>query len=160
MLRLFRYLKKIFSFTTKNEVEPLLQENIQHLFESWSLEVGIPCAPSSLNLLAKDVAGNYAISGNNASCSEASYFGSLSLKPKGKLLKAYWEIGHSKTPQHGFGFVKGDLIALDFYYVEEGVRYYGQVIYRVVNDRLVGFWRENHIGEIAMEEGILKNRTV
>lgn len=104
------------------------------------------------------VAGNYAIFGSNAGNDKDGYFGTLSLREQGHFVKAYWEIGHSREPQFGFGFIKGDLIALDFYYTERATRFYGQVIYKATDDRLIGFWRENHIGEIAFEEASLKNR--
>lgn len=157
---MFNFIKKLIHRKRKFNIEPLLHSNAERLFEEWSSGFGISMPLSDQQFLLKDIAGNYAIKGNNPKSTGGGYFGTLSLKPNGSLVKAYWEIGHTRQPQYGMGFVRNNLIALDFYYSEEGTRYYGQVIYRVDGDRLIGFWRENHVGEIAVEEATLKNRLV
>jgi hypothetical protein len=153
------WIKHLFKKKKVLDIEPLLHSNVETLFTEWSSGFGFSL-PNGCDLTPSDVAGNYAIRGRNASSTGFDYFGTLSLQAKGNLIKAYWEIGHTRTPQHGFGFIKGDLVALDFYYTEESTRFYGQVIYKAIGETLVGFWRENHIGEIAPEEGTLKNRFV
>lgn len=139
-------------------IEPLLHANAERLFEEWSSGFGISMPQPNRSLQLAEVLGSYAVKGRNPSSTGEGYFGSLRLEPNGSLVKAYWEIGHTRQPQHGMGFLIGNLLALDFYYAEEGKRYYGQVIYRVDGNRLIGFWRENGDGRIAPEEATLKNR--
>lgn len=138
-------------------IEPLLHSNAERLFDEWSSGFGILMLPSGLSPQMADTVGSYAVKGRNPNATSEP-LGSLRLEPNGSLVKAYWEIGHTRQPQHGMGFLKDDLLALDFYYSEEGTRFYGQVIYRIDGDRLIGFWRENHVGDIALEEATLKNR--
>lgn len=153
-------IKKLFGCNPKQkETEPLLLSNIEKLFESWSRGLSIP--PSSdIDFKPEDIQGNYAITGCNSDAEGSTYFGTLALTPAGKMVKAYWQIGHTRQPQYGYGFVKGNLLALDFYYTDNGIRCYGQAIYRITNDRLAGVWRENNNSAIASENAALKNRMV
>lgn len=157
---MFGIIKKLIRRKRKFTIEPLLHSNAESLFEEWSSGFGISMPLSDQPFSLEDIVGNYAIKGNNPNGTGEGYFGTLNLKPNGSLVKAYWEIGHTRQPQYGMGFVKNNLIALDFFYNEAGTRFYGQVIYKVDGDRLVGFWRENHVGEIALEEATLKNRFI
>lgn len=160
MKSVFDYIKSLFQKKRRNTIEPLLHSNAERLFQEWSSGFGISLPPSSLSPQMADVVGNYAVKGRNPNTTGEGYFGSLRLEPNGSLVKAYWEIGHTRQPQLGMGFLKDGLLALDFYYSEDGTRFYGQVIYKVDGDRLIGFWRENHVGEIAFEEATLKNKLV
>lgn len=160
MKSILDYIKDLFQKKRESTIEPLLHSNAERLFQEWSSGFGISMPPSKLPLQIEDLVGSYAVKGRNPNTTGEGYFGTLRLERKGSLVKAYWEIGHIRQPQHGFGFLKDDLLALDFYYSEDGTRFYGQVLYKVDGDRLIGFWRENHIGEIALEEATLKNRLV
>lgn|GEM_PF-5657565 len=137
-------------------LEPLLLSNVDRIFEEWSK--GFEVASLENASRSCDFCGSYAIKGRNPDKKEATYFGSLRLEAVGKIVKGYWEIGHSRAPQFGYGFVKGDLVALDFFYTVDGVRFYGQVIYKVVGDSLVGFWKEAAALGVGLEYGSLKNR--
>ncbi|WP_320051852.1 hypothetical protein [uncultured Acetobacteroides sp.] len=160
MKSIFGFIRHLFQKKRGNSIEPLLHSNAERLFGEWSSGFGISVPPSSRPLRLADVVGSYAVSGSNPSTTSEGYFGTLQLEPCGALVKAYWEIGHTHQPQHGVGFLKNDLLALDFYYAEAGERFYGQAIYRVAGDRLVGFWREHADGRIAPEVATLKNRLV
>ena len=157
---ILKLIRSLFGPKKEYTREPLLHSNADRLFQEWSSGFGISIPQPNRPLQLADISGNYAVKGRNPNATGDGYFGTLKLEPKGTLVKAYWEIGHTCQPQHGLGFLKDDLLALDFYYTEEGTRYYGQVIYKVDGDRLIGFWRENHVGELAIEEAKLKNKLV
>jgi hypothetical protein len=157
---IFNCIKNLFQKKSRNTIEPLLHSNAERLFQEWSSGFGISVLNSNRPFQLADIVGNYAVKGRTPNTTGEGYFGTLRLEPQGSLVKAYWEIGHTRQPQHGMGFLKDDLLALDFYYSEEGTRFYGQVIYRIDGNHLVGFWRENQVGDIAIEEAMLKNRLV
>lgn len=154
MKAFFASLRNLFRKEKQQLIEPLLHSNVERLFEEWSSGFNLS-TPSSQTA---EVAGRYSVKGHNPGTADQEYFGTLTIEPKGSLVRAYWEIGFARQPQHGWGFVKNNLLALDFYYTEDSERYYGQVIYRIEGDRLTGFWRENHVGEVSIEEASLLNR--
>lgn len=156
MIKLLNTFSRLFKHQKYSSIDPLLTCNVQQTFTLWSKLLPVEIPPTQPPTSIDAIVGNYAVDGGNSDGSR--YFGTLRLSTSGNLVKGYWEIGHSRQPQHGVGFLENDLLALDFYYVDEGKRYYGQVIYRVAGDTLTGLWREYQNPKLAQEIATLKNR--
>lgn len=88
-------------------------------------------------------AGEYSVSGTNPWDCESTYFGSLRITQEGTGYRAQWQIGFSGDGQSGSGFCAGGMLCISFIYYDEGKRYGGKVIYKVLSDRLIGFWAEH-----------------
>ncbi|MFA8436311.1 MAG: hypothetical protein ACEPOZ_17510 [Marinifilaceae bacterium] len=172
MKKVITYLKNLFSFGRRAEIEEIINwdmpttcDNVESRFEllqeayrnQLSSEEEDPDVDMTRPL--EEVYGNYSVEGHNVGNREQNYFGELELNElHEKLYKASWKIGFGGQLQKGMGFLSGDKLALDFYYTEEGKRYYGLVIYQVVsNSVLHGYWIEPGVEGVGFEECNLKN---
>ncbi len=139
-----QFIKNLFRTKLQNilHTETINLNIIEHFRVFCSYSTKLDSSYLSLPQVDIDPIGEYSVSGNNPWDPEANYFGSLSITNDGSQYRAVWRIGFSGDGHSGVGIYASGYLSLVFSYMDAGNKYYGKVIYAVMQDRLLGLWAE------------------
>jgi len=146
--RLSNWINKITKLKT-NESNKLTPENIDGIFTKIST--------IDTTLLKQEIPNEYLnmrfnIKGTNSHDADSTYFGKLVLATKENIIKASWQIGFSNDIQLGIGFIKGNLLGINFYYIDNDERCEGRIIFYMNKEKnLQAYWQEDDIEGIGSE---------
>lgn len=97
-------------------------------------------------MVAKDILGEYSITGKNQDESGHTYKGKLTLSlDTNHRIDANWVINKHQT-QIGSGFFKDNILVINFKYIGDDNKIFkGVAVYKCISkDVLEGFWSEKH----------------